>query len=398
MQIVFVTPEFITEENFDGGLSNYLNRVTISLQQMNHSPIVVVTSDCDEVISHHGIEVHRVRVPRIKPKPSDPSLRRKVIGTSYLFAQSYLLNRRVRLIQRSNQAEIIQYPNLEGIGLFKPANSKSIARISSFTPLFNSAYGQSKGGMQNRIELMSLRRMDGIFGPSKVISNIISNHINRPVEVIESPFILDTSREDPYVYQSRLEGKSYLLFFGTIGVLKGVDVIADIIHDVLKKDKNLYFVFAGKEYGAPFHGLKMMEYIFSQAKECKDQVIYLGKLHHDQLYPVIRNAQAVILPSRIDNFPNTCLEAMAFNRIVVGTYGTSFEQLIDDGISGFLCQPGSREGLNMCIDKVLCLTDTEKSTIGLQAAKRIERLHPDVVVHQLIQYYEKVIQGNDHTK
>ncbi len=85
-----------------------------------------------------------------------------------------------------------------------------------------------------------------------------------------------------------------------------------------------------------FNDGAMIDYVRAQAGALHYKIIYPGVLPHAQLLPIIEHASAVVLPSRIDNFPNTCLEAMACGKIVIGTRGTSFEQLIDDGISSFV--------------------------------------------------------------
>jgi glycosyltransferase involved in cell wall biosynthesis len=49
----------------------------------------------------------------------------------------------------------------------------------------------------------------------------------------------------------------------------------------------------------------------------------------------------VVTPSRVDNCPNTCLEAQALGKIVIGTRQSSLEELVDHGVTGFLAEPGS---------------------------------------------------------
>ncbi len=46
----------------------------------------------------------------------------------------------------------------------------------------------------------------------------------------------------------------------------------------------------------------------------------------------------LFLPSRIDNLTNTCIESMALGKVVIGTQGAIFEQLIEDGVNCFLCR------------------------------------------------------------
>jgi glycosyltransferase involved in cell wall biosynthesis len=113
---------------------------------------------------------------------------------------------------------------------------------------------------------------------------------------------------------------------------------------------------------------------------------------------MIQQAVAIILPSRIDNFPNTCLEAMYFGKIVVGTRGTSFEGIIEDGVSGFLCLPDNQESLLTVTRKVLGLSHEQRERISENAKIRVAKLSPERVVPKLIAFYESVLQHNGCAK
>ncbi|MCK5074752.1 MAG: glycosyltransferase, partial [Calditrichia bacterium] len=100
--------------------------------------------------------------------------------------------------------------------------------------------------------------------------------------------------------------------------------------------------------------------------------------------------------SLIDNFPNTCLEALAFRRIVIGTKGTSFEQIIDDNKSGFLCNNNDSKDLLRKIEIILNLNENEKEVIQKNGYKRIQKLKPEIVVNDLIQYYQEIIEKSQN--
>jgi glycogen synthase len=159
----------------------------------------------------------------------------------------------------------------------------------------------------------------------------------------------------------------------------------------LSSHKELYFVFIGKDGGN--RGGPMIEHVWEKAGFFRDRVIYFGQLRHRQLYPILARSTAVVLPSRIDNLPNACLEAMALKRVVIGTRGASFEQLIEDGVNGFLCPPDNPENLFATIEKVLTLADSEMENIGQKAVDRIEVMRPNKAVRQLVDFYETVISG-----
>src|SRR5262249_37770227 len=61
LRIAFVTPEYVTEDYFDGGLANYINRTSRLLAERGHDVHVVTLSRRDEKeFDHDGVMVHRV--------------------------------------------------------------------------------------------------------------------------------------------------------------------------------------------------------------------------------------------------------------------------------------------------------------------------------------------------
>ena len=72
----------------------------------------------------------------------------------------------------------------------------------------------------------------------------------------------------------------------------------------------------------------------------------------------------VILPSLVENLSNACIEAMYFERVVIGTDGVSYEQLIDDGISGLLCKPNDADSLLEKMNEAASMSETQKRKLG----------------------------------
>ncbi|MBD5516300.1 MAG: glycosyltransferase family 4 protein [Lachnospiraceae bacterium] len=126
-----------------------------------------------------------------------------------------------------------------------------------------------------------------------------------------------------------------------------------------------------------------------------ERFIFIKEPPHNQLYPVIQHADFVIFPSLIDNFSNACIEEMYFERVVIGTDGTSFEQLIDDGKSGQLCKPNDADSLLKKMNEAATMNELQKIEMGKNARKRIDRLAPEFVVKKLLRYYQYIIDNTD---
>ena len=393
LSVAFVTPEYVTEKQFDGGLANYTQRVCLALLALGHHPTVIVGSDRDESLIQQGVPVERVNVQRRWLKAVDRLTYGRLTLSLHMLYQSWLLNRRLLRLHRVQPFSIVQYTQLQAVGLFRPSSIPAVARLSSYAPWWDQGYGhvRTRDGFQEHVlEMRSLKSIRDVFGPSHLVAEAFKAELGRPVKVIESPFLLDVEKLDDTPYRDLLAGKKYLLFFGRLGQLKGLVTIADILPELLKRHPDLHFIFVGKP-GPDYAGAPVMEYVWNKAGPHVGRALYLGPMRHERLYPIVAGATAVVLPSRVDNLPNTCIEAMAFRRVVIGTRGTSFEQLLVDGESGFLCQRDDPASLLAVIEKVLALPPAEREAIGQRAADRIAMLRPERVVVQLVELYRSVL-------
>lgn len=87
-------------------------------------------------------------------------------------------------------------------------------------------------------------------------------------------------------------------------------VIAEKLEEFLRKNPDYYFVFVGN--ATVINGEEFGYMLRRMAGKYRDRVIIWVALPHKQLYPIIRKAEFVVLPSLMDNFPNACIEAMYF--------------------------------------------------------------------------------------
>jgi len=215
---------------------------------------------------------------------------------------------------------------------------------------------------------------------------------NLQIPVIETLYDIPSldSSSLPAEY-SFLRDKKYLVFIGKINGLKGGVVIANAIYTILNDNKDLHFVFAGRDAGCK-------NLIIENAKEHSKRLIFLDRLHKQDLFRVTINSTGVVLPSLMDNLPNACIEAMSLKKIVIGTDGASFEQLIEDGVNGFLIKLGDSGSLVNKINQLLNLSTEERNIMQEKAYKRIELLSPERVVKKTIDFYNTANNNTQNDK
>lgn len=394
MRIAFVTTEYITESNYSGGLANYLYRIAKYLTKLGHEPVIIVVSKHDYSSVNDNVRIHRVKVSSKIVSLINYVLLKFISRSINTLLISWKLRKAILHEHNNKPFDIVQYASSGAIGFFRVSSIPSVIRINSYAPLNRKAYGDHNNSFDvrvfDKIDLLALKKADGLFGPSKAIASVIERKINNLVSVIESPIYIETDDLSDQPYYDLLDGKKYLLFFGTLGLLKGLFTIAEVINDFLERNKDFYFVFIGNDIG--YQGKPVMDYIWSKAGPNRGRVIYMGKMRHVFLYPILKNSYAVVLPSRVDNFPNVCLEAMAFGKIVLGTSNTSFEEIIIDGENGFLCEPDNSQDLLEKLEYIVNLDSLDYKRVENNSYLTSKKYGPDIIGPKLISYYGEVIE------
>src|SRR3982751_3831626 len=141
LRIAFATPEFVTENHFDGGLANYINRTSRILAQRGHDVHVVTLSLTDEAeFEHEGVMVHRVMLKR-GWQVFNRATRYSFSTTLHWLNFSAQIYRKLKQLHGQDPFHLIQYPNYSSCGLFSIPflHATHVVRASSFELAFNDA-------------------------------------------------------------------------------------------------------------------------------------------------------------------------------------------------------------------------------------------------------------------
>ena len=391
MHIVYVTPEFVTESK-GGGLASYISNISRILAEHGHTVTVVTSSE----ENNDSLEwCLGVRVERVKRSG------KWLIVPLYKIWESLKLHIRVKAVNKLNRVDLVQYASFEAVGFFHIKKIPSVVRISS-DPVCWREYKVydyklddiNRLCLTDKIEYTTLKRIGNIYGPSYATADVISKRIGCKILIIESPFYLQKAEFDESLYNEKLKGKKYYLAHSSMSCLKGTHIIAQAINEICQQDDDAYFVFAGSDHGIFYRDGStetVREYILRLAGKYANRVIFLGTLKREILFPVIENAYACLMPSRIDNMPNTCIEAMAMGKIVIGTRGASYEQFIEDGISGYLIDIDDTKELIGAIKKIEQLSEKARMDMCSEAMKITKRFEPEKIYQCIMKYYMNIV-------
>ncbi len=381
MHIVLVTA-FLSETPWDvpgGGMGEYVTKIARLLTQRGNTVEIVSGAQNDMVWECQGITVYNAfwygNLFGNSIQVSEAIIRRNIA-----------IQRKLREINKKHRIDVVQYAGWSGIGMFHSLNCPSILRLSTYSKITyaNNPLFKHCVHIYSFFERMAGRMSDRIICPGIILADAFSKDIKKKVTIVETPVVAETDDLDDSVYET-IANHNYLLFFGTASYEKGFETIGDMCKTLFEQHQSIMLVFAGWDEGRG--NQSAVRRLKSKLGKNAERFIYLGPLDKRRLYPVIKGAKAVLVPSLADNFPNTCLEAMSLGKIVIGTQGTSLAQVIKDGENGFLAKPGDVDSLYNAVERMLQLEDEQVIQMTKRIKKSLKPYTAQNVINKMMMIY-----------
>ncbi|MBA3891156.1 MAG: glycosyltransferase family 4 protein [Gemmatimonadaceae bacterium] len=306
---------------------------------------VFVPSSDPGVVSWDGIRVERVPRERSIVARSVARVLRPLGGSRTELILHLLDARRLAraLARRHSERpfDIVQSSNHHLTGFFvrSGAEFRNVIRISASRRLYDQATGLRHGGLSRLTEWLdvrTIRRSDVAYAPSKLLADHFNASYGTDLRVLRPPIVLGTYPTSP---PPMTLPERYLIHFGSLGARKGTDAVARALPLAWARDESLEMLWAG-----PIKGPYLAEFRAAWGA-ASNRVTVLGPLDKASMYTVLRGAVAAVLPSTMDNLPNTVIESLALGVPVIGSDGASIDELVEHGRSGALVPIGDDAAL-----------------------------------------------------
>jgi len=391
LRIAFITNEFVIEKANAGGLGNYLNRISRVLHDQGHEIEIFVTRHnqvTPRLLDYNGIRVQHVPVNKGKIFKFlnfiDKSFfKAPYSGLAYNIGVPISLAKALEDRHREAPFEIVQSSSVAFSGLFVKhfKNRVHLVRLSSIIKEYLINDGVYEGiGAKLLVFLgrISLKRADIIYSPSLYSSKNYEGLKRRKIHVLRPPFFLETVLKDVSHYNLPTR---YFIHFGSIGPLKGSDVLANALPKIWEEIPDFKMVWLGKEREK---GL-MDKYNKLWGKN-SEKIIWFEGLVKSELYSVLKNAEVSVLPSKVDNLPNTVLESLYMGIPVIGSDGASIDELVENTKNGVLVPIGDSEMLAKIIISAWININSILPN-GFQKSLVLNDFNPEIAASNLIDLY-----------
>ena len=149
------------------------------------------------------------------------------------------------------------------------------------------------------------------------------------------------------------------IYVGSLIKRKHLDVVIKAFLNTAGEKDTLTVVGGGPEE----------ESLHKLASEIKagNRIIFTGRIPRNEVLEKMGDAQVFTLISHGETFGMVYIEAMLQGCLTIASKGGGFDGLIQDGVNGFICEPGDQQDLEKVYKRISVMTTEERNRIG-QAA------------------------------
>lgn len=227
------------------------------------------------------------------------------------------------------------------------------------------------------IERRVLHRANRVIAVSRFVADMARETLcDVPMDVIYNGIDIEQFRPGN---RKRLPQYPFrLLYVGSWMARKGVDLLAPAMRELGEGFELHYTGGPASENDKP-----------GMPKNMHD----IGRLSGDGVVAAMQNADAFLFPSRSEGLPLVAIEAMACGLPVIAMKGTSVEEVVSHGRTGFLC---SREDVHALANAALHMAASPELHIECGAIAREEivtRFQVSQMVDAYLQAYRNLLES-----
>lgn len=239
-----------------------------------------------------------------------------------------------------------------------------------------------------------LRRADAVVA----ICRTLADHVATRMGHERIPYVVPNGVDDEFFqpltarpeWKARwgLSGSQVLAHIGGFQPYEGLEVLIDALPAMVRELPGLRLLLVGG--GEQESQLRAL----ASRLDLNDQIVFTGRLEHESVREAYSVADLLVYPriatrTTMLTTPLKPLEAMAMEKPVLLSDLPPMRELVEPGVSGFLCQPGSAAELaRTCVAALSDSSRLSRVAAGGRERVRKERRWPTIVERYQALYAE----------
>lgn len=224
-----------------------------------------------------------------------------------------------------------------------------------------------------RLEDYSIGTADALFCPSRFLSHYVEAYYglaHGTIRIIPLPL-----GDNPTLEREKDTWEhGTICYVGRLQRLKGVIEWIDAAVNIALEYPTVRFEFIGTNLLST-DGMSGAEFLDRRIPEkLRMGFSFRGEQKRSSLLQFLGKARIAVVPSRWENFPNTCVEAMCSGLPVLTTRQGGQAEMVEDGRTGWLTNKPGSEGLADALTRALKTSPAKIAEMGAEASVAIRKL------------------------
>jgi glycogen synthase len=347
MNLLYISNEYPPETGL-GGIGTYTRHIARGMSARGHSVHVVCRSpdDSKHETTDGAVIVHRVPPARFG-LPQAPvmfpvrSIIRKLFFQSLVkSAWSLAAADTARgLINQGQKFDIVESAECNGES-YHLKNIRDIRRVvklhtpwSMVRALDRIPEGVCDRTVSDRMERVAACTAHAVSSPSRELAQLMQTRWRlSPVAFLPNPIPVSDYPES--------DG-SGLIYTGRVERRKGIHVLVLAYAELCRDTTPPILRIVGRPYGELPDGSAYGDYIerLINQHDLTNRIEWIRGVPSTEVKRYLRKSSIAVFPSLWENFPYSCLEAMASGLAVISSKTGGYLDMIEDGVSGLLVAP-----------------------------------------------------------
>lgn len=273
-------------------------------------------------------------------------------------------------IHEAAAIDVLDGPELSLSTVAKEFPVAKVIRMNVGHHFFAVTLGKKPRPWRSWLEHRSFENANHLCAVSSFVADTTRDllHLNgRPIEILPNP--VDTTFFCPRPEVQEEDG--LILFVGTVCEKKGVRQLIQAMPQIVKAVPNATLQIVGRDWFDPESHQSFTKYMCRLIPpELKSHITFTGPINHSALPNLIAAAAVCAYPSHMEAQGIVLIEAMAMGKSVVASETGPGPEVIEDGVSGLLCNPRDPVSIAEKIITLLMNADLRRQ-LGDQARSRV---------------------------
>ena len=241
------------------------------------------------------------------------------------------------------------------------------------------------GGILSKISLKMYKM--GLKGAKRVFFQNSENHrfmtengiVKCPTTILPGSGV--NIKQYAYADYPSEDNGIHFLFVGRIMKDKGIDELLEVAREIKSVYINIIFDIVGG-YDGPYE---------SNIKKAHEEGIIVYHGVQEDVRPFYRTCHCVVMPTYHEGMSNVLQEGAATGRPLIATDIPGCREIIDNGVSGFLCEAKNAQSLYSALKKMIQSSHETRMKMGMNGRKIVEkRFNRRIIVDKYLELVKNI--------